>query len=285
MPRDYKNTTSRKKGTTGRRRTSTRRSATRRTGRRSVPGWLVLAVGVVFGLFAGLLVWLSGGDESGGKAERLVRVEPKTTSHPAAEVPSESQRVKTAPIPAKPLSSKPAASPSPTPAPPPAPTPPAEPARSEVPLVRGGKTTPSPSGNVERESEPTPPLLPVRPRFEFYTILSELETVVPPQELSSEVKEGVQLVKKPGNYMLQAGSFRTHQQADQLKARVALLGLSADIHSATSVGNEVWYRVRIGPYSDLQSLNGVRSRLKQDGIDTLLLKVSESKPTSSGDEE
>ncbi|GAB6040834.1 SPOR domain-containing protein [Endothiovibrio diazotrophicus] len=150
------------------------------------------------------------------------------------------------------------------------------------------KVTPKPSPPPPKETpkpqpkpRPTPTAeakkAPEKPKFEFYTILSEMETVVPPQELSAEVKEGVPQVKAPGTYMLQAGSFRTNEQADQLKAKIAFLGLSAEIQKVTTSGNETWHRVRLGPFSDLAVLNEARAKLKQQHIDALLLKVAQTK--------
>ena len=163
---------------------------------------------------------------------------------------------------------------------PPEPTPPtvaratAEPSPAATPKAPP-KPTPKPSPEPKKEpAKPKPPEA-TKPRFEFYTILSEMETVVPPQELSAEVKEGVPQVKSPGTYMLQAGSFRTHEQADQLKAKIAFLGLAAEIQKVTNAGNETWHRVRLGPFTELTTLNEARAKLKQQKIDVLLLKVAE----------
>ena len=137
------------------------------------------------------------------------------------------------------------------------------------------KATPKPTPKPKPKPTPTPKA--EKPRFEFYTILPEMETVVPPQELSAEVKEGVPQVKSPGTYMLQAGSFRTNEQADQLKAKIAFLGLAAEIQQVTNANDETWHRVRLGPYSDLALLNEARAKLKQQKIDALLLKVGDKK--------
>ena len=139
------------------------------------------------------------------------------------------------------------------------------------------KATPKPTPKPKPKPTPTPKTEPEKTRFEFYTILSEMETVVPPQELSAEVKEGVPQVKSPGTYMLQAGSFRTNDQADQLKAKIAFLGLAAEIQKVTTASNETWHRVRLGPFSELAALNEARAKLKQQKIDALLLKVTDKK--------
>lgn len=110
-------------------------------------------------------------------------------------------------------------------------------------------------------------------RFDFYTILPEMEIAVPDDELSVSANKSAPALAKPGTYILQAGSFKTLQQADRMKARLALLGLEANIESVTINNKESWHRVRIGPYSNLDDLNRARSRLKQNNIDALLLKL------------
>lgn len=114
---------------------------------------------------------------------------------------------------------------------------------------------------------------PPKPRFDFYTILPEMEVVVPEQEITGTPREGVRQVEAPGTYLLQAGSFRTHQQADQLKAKLALLGLQADIQTVTINNKETWHRVRVGPFNDLNALNTARARLKENNLDAILLRV------------
>ena len=123
----------------------------------------------------------------------------------------------------------------------------------------------------KRETREIPP--PPKPRFDFYTILPEMEVMVPEQEITGRPREGVPQVEQPGIYILQAGSFRAFEQADRFRAELALLGLETSIQTVTINGRETWHRVRVGPFDDLARLNDVRSRLKQNGIDAILLKV------------
>lgn len=116
------------------------------------------------------------------------------------------------------------------------------------------------------------------PQFDFYKILPELEVVVP----GLEVKGRRQQPKPPEptvelatgeQFILQAGSFRQYEQADKLKASLALLGVEADIQKVT-VDNDTWHRVRIGPFTDRNELNGMRKRLQDNDITAITLKVS-----------
>ncbi|MFN2308243.1 MAG: SPOR domain-containing protein [Gammaproteobacteria bacterium] len=126
-----------------------------------------------------------------------------------------------------------------------------------------------------KKTTPAPVPPPPKPRYDFYTILPGMEVVVPEQSLPEKTREGVRPVEAPGTYVLQAGSFRSHPQADQLKARLALLGLKSEIQVVTIDNRETWHRVRVGPFKDLNALNAARARLKENRLDAILLRVSE----------
>lgn len=72
-------------------------------------------------------------------------------------------------------------------------------------------------------------------------------------------------------YFLQAGAFTKAADADQMKARLALLGFEAQV--ATTDGEPPLSKVQIGPYKALDELNTARARLTQNGIDTILIKI------------
>lgn len=120
------------------------------------------------------------------------------------------------------------------------------------------------------ESDPLP--APVKPRFDFYTILPEMEVAIPEKELTGKPVHGLAQVEAAGTYILQAGSFGSFEEADHLKASLVLLGIEATIQTVT-VNKDTWHRVHIGPYKELTELNEVRARLKQNHIDAVLLKI------------
>ena len=117
-----------------------------------------------------------------------------------------------------------------------------------------------------------------RPHFDFYTILPELEVAIPEQELvvakktTDMPKAGSPLALGSGSFTLQAGSFRQLQQADKLKARLALQGVLANIQTVTINDGDTWHRVRIGPTRDLAQLNKTRKRLSAMGVATMVVK-------------
>jgi cell division protein FtsN len=119
------------------------------------------------------------------------------------------------------------------------------------------------------DATPVPP----KPRFDFYTLLPEMEVVVPDQEITGKPEQGVKQVEQPGTYFLQVGSFRNGEQADSFKAELALLGLETSIQKVTIDNNTTWHRVRVGPFSDLDALNKARRLLSQRNVDSTLVKI------------
>jgi cell division protein FtsN len=100
-----------------------------------------------------------------------------------------------------------------------------------------------------------------KPVFNFYEILPELEVIVPELEVSTRGDDPPSKPEPPAptpqlqqgeKFILQAGSFNQFEEADKLKAHLALLGVEAQIQKV-SVDNKTWHRVRIGPFTDRQS--------------------------------
>jgi cell division protein FtsN len=72
-------------------------------------------------------------------------------------------------------------------------------------------------------------------------------------------------------YVLQAGAFRLADDADSMKAKLALIGLEARVQPAEVNGQRV-FRVRIGPYVQLDDLNRARARLEENGIESSVVR-------------
>ncbi len=119
---------------------------------------------------------------------------------------------------------------------------------------------------------------PAKPKFDFYTILPETETVLPEKAPArSKPKPGAKTETakvEPGvRYVLQAASFATFAEADQLKAKLALSGLSAQIQKVTIEGQGDRYRVRLGPFGKIDELDAAAQQLGKLGLKPLRLKV------------
>ena len=122
----------------------------------------------------------------------------------------------------------------------------------------------------EKQAKATPK---DKPRFDFYKILPGVEETVTEKELKQAAK---QPSPTKDIYFLQAGAFQNMSDADNLKAKLALLGVEAKIQSATLADKVVWHRVRVGPYTNVDDLNRMRATLKQNGIETSLIKIHDT---------
>lgn len=74
-----------------------------------------------------------------------------------------------------------------------------------------------------------------------------------------------------GSYLLQAGAFRTANDAESLRARIILLGLPAVVQRAEVNGAQV-NRVRVGPFSRLDDMNRARSQLGENKIESAVVR-------------
>ena len=77
---------------------------------------------------------------------------------------------------------------------------------------------------------------------------------------------------KQGQYLLQAGAFRNSAQADDLKARIALLGLVGHVETVQTSAGEM-HRVRLGPYSTASALEDAKQKLSAGGLSALAVRV------------
>jgi cell division protein FtsN len=128
-------------------------------------------------------------------------------------------------------------------------------------LAESARTTDSKSGDASK------------PRFDFYKILPGQEVPVTEKELRAAAKSPDKSGAPRDLYFVQAGSFQNPADADNLKARLALAGLVASVEPANLPDKGIWYRVRLGPYTQLDEINRVRATLAQNGVDASLVKI------------
>lgn len=150
------------------------------------------------------------------------------------------------------------------------------PAHSPMAEAPGG-APPREADDAGTRQEPTAPPPPAkapaaRPRFEFYSILPEMEVPVSAEALPERGTR--EPPKEDGNYLLQVGSFRGADEAERLKANLALLGMQAAIQTVSVDGRRTWHRVRLGPFPSLKEAYRVRDRLAQERMEAIVLKVS-----------
>lgn len=156
---------------------------------------------------------------------------------------------------------------------------------------------------AEANKTPPSPTAPVKPKYDFYTLLPESEVIVPNEAVPEKTPPPVVApvtpeqaakidtaraqaalsgltppppppVVKPAavtQFFLQAGSFRKKEDADKVRAQIILLGQTAAVESGT-VKDETWYRVLVGPFSNREQLTVAQKQLATGGFSNLLLQ-------------
>jgi cell division protein FtsN len=73
-------------------------------------------------------------------------------------------------------------------------------------------------------------------------------------------------------YLIQAGAYRQPEDAEAMRAKLAMLGFQAQLSQRETDGG-VLHRVRIGPVPDLDRTNKIRAQLAQNGIESSIIKI------------
>ena len=115
---------------------------------------------------------------------------------------------------------------------------------------------------------------PTKKRFDFYDMLPAFEMIITDDEPDVDVDIEPQAIDEPGIYLLQAGSFSAHTDADRRRAELALHGIESRVQRAR-VNNRDYYRVYVGPIDDLEELNVTRSRLRAAKIDVMRIRLGD----------
>ncbi len=126
-----------------------------------------------------------------------------------------------------------------------------------------------------------------RKTYDFYQVLPEKEVVIPDAELTARARAEQQAKAAqaqqpttpsttpaaPGStrYMLQTGSYPDARAADEVKAKLALLGFVAQVQPV-SINGKTWNRVRLGPYPSASELEDAKRALADNGINAIALK-------------
>ncbi|HEY8608590.1 MAG TPA: SPOR domain-containing protein [Noviherbaspirillum sp.] len=74
-------------------------------------------------------------------------------------------------------------------------------------------------------------------------------------------------------YFLQAGAFREQNDAEGMRAKLALQGVEAKVSERQSESG-VLYRVRVGPFNEIDAMNKVRGKLSDSGIDAAVVRAA-----------
>jgi cell division protein FtsN len=131
------------------------------------------------------------------------------------------------------------------------------------------------------DTVPIPPTETTDAPFEIYDPLMnkskekaapQNSPTAPPPSSGETIPSSDLPITVPGRYLLQVGSFRDEREAEGLKAHLASLGIPARIESTMLNQNGRWYRVQVGPFTDLDKLNQIRAQLAANSLGFILLK-------------
>lgn len=98
--------------------------------------------------------------------------------------------------------------------------------------------------------------------FGFYDLLKDMDKVMPDDLPDSQPT----VPDKNIDYFLQAASFRAHADAEKLRAKLALKGFKSVTQAREVEGKGIFYRVRLGPYSDRRKAKNAKTQLQKIGV-------------------
>ncbi len=100
---------------------------------------------------------------------------------------------------------------------------------------------------------------------------AEPPVLPPPVASAPPVAPAPEVPADKSSYLLQAGAFKGQEDAEGMKAKLALIGFEARIVTA-EVNGVTFYRVRVGPYGQIDDMNRARSRLAENGIEASVVR-------------
>ena len=106
-------------------------------------------------------------------------------------------------------------------------------------------------------------------RFDFYKILPGQQEAIQQDGKPAEAAQPPALPR----LFLQAGAFQSESDADNMKAKLALMGVEAKIQSLNLPEKGLVHRVRIGPFERQEDVDALKARLRQEGVDASLVKL------------
>lgn len=135
--------------------------------------------------------------------------------------------------------------------------------------------TPAPAPKVVEKSSRSKTTNKAKPepttesRFEFYELLRETEVMSTGEDAYKLPSKKKELQR----YMLQAGSFKNYDDADRLRAKLILEGLSVQLKAVKSKNGRTWHRVMVGPFNNRSQLNQAQDTLARNNTEFMLVKL------------
>lgn len=144
---------------------------------------------------------------------------------------------------------------------------------TNVPPINLPKKAAAPTAEKEIPKKTTHQPQAVKEDYDFYNLLPESEVVAPKVEEYSS--KNTDKTTQKYAYMLQAGSFRNADDADRLRAKLLLEGLTVNTSKVTNQNGDIWHRVMVGPFTSRSKLNHAQDILANNNTDSMLIKIEQ----------
>ena len=141
-----------------------------------------------------------------------------------------------------------------------------------VPELPQSVTSPGPVVVTPAAKTPTAPAVAVSPKVAKPAVSSDPLGDLAKSKMDAPAVAAAGSGADPFSYFIQAGAFRTPEDAEQQRARLSLLGVTARVSEREQAGRTV-YRVRLGPFDKKDDADKVKDRLDSNSIETALVRV------------
>lgn len=123
---------------------------------------------------------------------------------------------------------------------------------------------PTPSSRPQQSATSSAEETKTPAKYDFYKILRDTEVPITTsrEPVTPKAVENV-------DYLLQVASFRSAADAEQVRAELTLLNLTARIEQSTAKEGSVWHRVIVGPFSSRSQLARARDTLLSNRYDAM----------------
>ena len=122
-----------------------------------------------------------------------------------------------------------------------------------------------------------------KPRFEFYKILPGTQEATPGSASTDNSGNPANPATADGQapaptdlFYLQIGAFQKPADADNLKAKLALMGVEASVQDVAIPDKGTLHRVRTGPYATPTEMNQARTLMAQNGVQATVIKIKDA---------
>jgi len=128
-----------------------------------------------------------------------------------------------------------------------------------------GAAKPDMEGENAIQDQPT--------KFDFYNILPNGSKDVSEKDATEALKNPAAIPVKEV-YFFQIGAFSSEKDADNMKAKLALLGFEAVILTTPLPNNEISHKVRVGPMMDESQIMQIKNDLIKNNFKPILVKAN-----------